>query len=133
MTTTSLPVLLLVEDEPLILLSIEDTLKEAGFEPTASSDGNSAMKEIENDCSRFSAIVTDVDLGKGPSGWDVARRARQFIPNIPVVYMSGASHADWSAQGVPKSIMLAKPFAPSQLTTAVATLITEAAMDSDLA
>jgi DNA-binding response OmpR family regulator len=133
MSATQLSVLLLVEDEALILVEVEDTLKEAGFEPIAARDGHSAMNEIEKDCSRFSAIVTDVDLGIGPSGWEIARRARQLLSNIPVVYMSGASHADWSAQGVPKSIMLAKPFASIQLVTAVATLITEAAMSSDLA
>lgn len=133
MNTAPLPVLLLVEDEALLLLNVEETLKEAGFGALTASDGNMAMKEIEEDCTRFSAVITDVDLGNGPSGWEIARRARQLKPSIPVIYMSGASHADWAAEGVPKSIMLTKPFAPSQLVTAVASLITEASMLDDQA
>ena len=128
-----LPVLLLVEDEALILLTVEETLKEGGFDIFTASDGNIAMKEIEEDCARFSAVVTDVDLGNGPSGWEIARRARQLKPTIPVIYMSGASHSDWAAEGVPKSVMLAKPFAPAQLITAVASLVTEASMLDDQA
>jgi len=56
-------------------------------------------------------------------GWEVARQAREINPQFPVVYMSGASAADWPAKGVPNSMMLEKPFAPAQLVTAVAQLL----------
>lgn len=125
MSAMPLPILLLVEDEALILLDVEGTLKEAGFQLITASDSQSALTEIEQDCSRFSALVTDIDLGTSPSGWDIARRARQICPAIPVIYMSGASHLEWSSEGVPKNIMLAKPFAPAQLVTAIATLMNE--------
>lgn len=121
-----LPVLLVVEDVALILIDVEETLNEGGFETVAAVDALSALAEIDADCARFSGLITDIDLGNGPTGWEIARHARQLCPNIPVVYMSGASHNDWSAEGVPKSIMLMKPFAPAQLLTAIATLINEA-------
>jgi hypothetical protein len=41
-------------------------------------------------------------------------------------YMSGDSSADWAVEGVPNSIMLAKPFAPAQLVTAISQLLTSA-------
>ena len=56
-------------------------------------------------------------------GWEVAHLAREIDPEFPVVYMSGASAADWPSKGVPNSIMLAKPFAPAQLVTAVSNLL----------
>jgi hypothetical protein len=37
--------------------------------------------------------------------------------------MSGDSAEEWASKGVPISIMLAKPFAPAQLVTAVAQLL----------
>jgi hypothetical protein len=37
--------------------------------------------------------------------------------------MSGKDAADWASKGVPNSIMLAKPFAPAQLVTAVSQLL----------
>jgi ABC-type proline/glycine betaine transport system permease subunit len=37
--------------------------------------------------------------------------------------MSGSSAEDWASKGVPHSVMIAKPFAPAQLVTAVAQLL----------
>jgi DNA-binding response OmpR family regulator len=55
--------------------------------------------------------------------WEVAQQAREIEPDLLVVYMSGAAAANWTSKGVPNSIMLAKPFAPAQLLTAVSTLL----------
>jgi DNA-binding response OmpR family regulator len=57
------------------------------------------------------------------NGWEVAQQARDTDPGFPVVYISGASAADWASKGVPNSIMLHKPFAPAQLVTAIAQLL----------
>jgi hypothetical protein len=69
------------------------------------------------------AHVTDISLLGKMEGWEVAQQARQIDPEFPVVYMSGAHAADWSVKGVPNSIMLAKPFAPAQLVTAISNLL----------
>jgi two-component system cell cycle response regulator CpdR len=37
--------------------------------------------------------------------------------------MSGEHAEEWASKGVPNSIMLAKPFAPAQLVTAVSNLL----------
>jgi DNA-binding response OmpR family regulator len=68
-------------------------------------------------------LITDINLGKGPDGWDVARHARELIPALPVVYMSGASAHEWTSHGVPHSVFIAKPFAPAQVVTAISTLL----------
>lgn len=117
--------LLLCEDEPMARLAIAETLEEAGFEVLQAGTGNEAIKLLKADSARFAGVVTDIRLGKGPLGWEVAHVARGLSPNIAVVYMSGDSAADWSANGVPNSLMLAKPFAMVQLTTAVATLLNQ--------
>jgi CheY-like chemotaxis protein len=59
-------------------------------------------------------------------GWEVAHRAREINPAFPIVYMSGAQAEDWSSKGVPNSVILAKPFAPAQLVTALAQLLNAA-------
>ncbi len=71
----------------------------------------------------YKALVTDVSLKGRLNGWEVARRIREIDAGFPVVYMSGASADDWPSKGVPNSIMLAKPFAPAQLVTAVSNLL----------
>lgn len=124
------PALLVVEDEAMLLLDVEETLRDAGFEPVTASDSKTALVRIEAEGAHYAALITDIDLGPGHSGWHLARSARHLNPGLPVVYMSGASHNQWAAEGVPRSVMLSKPFAPAQLVTAVSTLITEAQMMS---
>lgn len=119
-------VLLLVEDEALILVDVKDALTNAGFEVVAAHDGTQALAELDADAKRFKAVVTDIQLGSGPDGWDIGRRAREVVPDMPVIYVSGGSSNDWSAKGVPDSVMVAKPFASVQLIMAVSTLITNA-------
>ncbi len=67
-------------------------------------------------------MVTDINLGAQGSGWELARRARQLNPDLPVVYMSGGNTHEWPSHGVPRSIMVPKPFSPSQIVVAIATL-----------
>ena len=75
--------------------------------------------------SRFSALVTDINPGRGISDWEVAREARHLRPTITVVCLSGASQADWGAEGVPKSIMIPKLFTQAQLVMALTTLMND--------
>ncbi len=79
------------------------------------SNGNRAIAELDADAARFKAVVTDIRLGKGPDGWDVGRRARELVSDMSVVYVSGDSTHDWSSKGVPESVVILKPFAPTQL------------------
>ena len=121
-------VLLLVEDEPLIIETLESSLTDNGYEVIKSQNGTDSLGQIEADASRFRAVITDIRLGSGPDGWAIALRAREIVPHMPIVYMSGDSAHDWASKGVPGSVMLAKPFAPAQLVTAVSMLVTEADM-----
>lgn len=117
---------LLIEDEPLILIDVEQALVEAGFEVITATSGAEGIGQFTARAEELRAVVTDIRLGNGVGGWEVARHVRATAPLMPVVYMSGDSAADWAAQGVPNSIMIAKPFAHPQLITAIATLLNEA-------
>jgi CheY-like chemotaxis protein len=123
------PLLLYVEDEPLIAMAIIDLLEEAGFDVKHALDGPSAIALLDEDPGRYAALVTDVRLPKGINGWQIGHHARTVRPHIPVVYVSGDSGAEWSAEGVPDSMMLQKPFANAQLIAAIAQVINEAGMD----
>ena len=123
---TSTTALFLVEDDALIRELLEASLSDAGFEVVEVGCGATALAEFDADAARFRAVITDIRLGAGPDGWAVARRARELVPNMPVVYMSGDSSHDWSSKGVPNSLMVAKPFAPAQIITAVSTLLNAA-------
>jgi DNA-binding response OmpR family regulator len=120
------PTILLIEDEFLIRELLATEFTDVGFAIVAAGDGDRAVAELEKNANRFTAVITDIKLGKGPNGWDVARRARELVPDMPVVYITGDSIHEWSARGVPDSAVIAKPFRAMQVRTAVSTLITTA-------
>jgi DNA-binding response OmpR family regulator len=124
---TSALLLLLVEDEALLRDLLEAGLSDAGFEIALATNGTQGLARLEVDAAQFKAVITDIKMGEGPDGWEIGRRARELVSDMPVIYMSGDSGHDWPSKGVPNSVMLPKPFAIAQLITAVSTLMNDAA------
>ena len=118
-----LPVILVVEDDPLLQGLVEEALKEGGFETAIVGSGEEAMTLLKGRNGQYRALATDINLRGKMGGWEVAQHAREIEPDFPVVYMSGESAADWTSKGVPNSIILEKPFAPAQLVTAISNLL----------
>jgi DNA-binding response OmpR family regulator len=124
---TSALLLLLVEDEALLRDMLEAGLSDGGFEIALAINGKQGLARLEANAAQFKAVITDIKMGDGPDGWEIGRRARELVSDMPVIYMSGDSGHDWSSKGVPNSVMLPKPFAIAQLVTAVSTLMNDAA------
>lgn len=123
---TNAVLLLLVEDEPLILMASHDALQAGGYSVLTADSGPEAMSLVESRIEDISGLITDVRLGAGPDGWEIARHARELSPGLPVVYTTADSAHDWTAYGVPNSLVVQKPYAPAQLLTAISTLLTQA-------
>jgi CheY-like chemotaxis protein len=118
------PTVLLVEDEFLIQCVAEDSLSDAGLSPTVVASAEEALGLLKAGEPQFRALITDIDLGRlRMDGWELARLAREMRPDFPVVYVTGRDAARWSSMGVPKSILVMKPFAPAQLVEAVRRLL----------
>ncbi|QDZ06843.1 response regulator [Sphingomonas panacisoli] len=118
----NLPLLLLVEDDPIIRTSLASALEDGGYRLIEAANGTEAIEAIDSG-KQFSGVVTDIQIGAGVDGWEIGRHARHRYPQVAVVYMTGDSAADWSAEGVPNSMLLQKPFATAQMITAVSTLL----------
>jgi DNA-binding response OmpR family regulator len=114
---------MVVEDDPLIQGMIEEALNEAGFKAAIVASGEEALTLLKNKEITYRALVTDINLSGKIDGWEIARVARKSDTMFPIVYMSGAAAEEWASMGVPNSTMLAKPFAPAQLVTAVSHLL----------
>lgn len=117
------PILLYVEDEAITQDLVETALREAGFDVLIASDGHEALTHLAAKSEVLRGLITDINLGECPDGWDVARAARESIDGLPVVYVSGACDHEWTAKGVPNSLMIAKPFAPAQVVVAISALL----------
>jgi DNA-binding response OmpR family regulator len=117
------PSILVVDDEAVILHLMEEALEEGGFKVVLAPSGERAVQALDAQTAPFRAIVTDINLGPGMCGWDVAKHARETDPDIAVIYITAHGADEWASHGLPKSVLITKPFAVAQLVTAVSQLL----------
>jgi DNA-binding response OmpR family regulator len=115
--------ILVVEDDPAAGDELKRALEAAGFRVMLVESGEKATSAFDENAGEIGGLVADVKLGGKVSGWDVARHAREVNQDLPVVYVTGFHVEDWASQGVPKSMLVQKPFAPAQIITAISSLL----------
>ena len=117
------PLVLAVDDAEEVRELIVAALEDGGYGVVVASGADEAFAILDEKISELGGLVTDIDLGSGePTGWDIARKARELSEGIPVVYVTGDSAGSWSSQGVPHSVLISKPFAIADLVVALAEL-----------
>ena len=109
---------LFVDDDLISRLLNCAILRESGFVVVEARSYAEACSAIERN-PQLSALVTDIDLGAGPDGFEIARQARLAAPQLPVIYMSGTEHQRYDKEGVRDSCFIAKPFQPAQIVRAL--------------
>ncbi|SIQ01698.1 PAS fold-containing protein [Rhizobium sp. RU33A] len=103
--------ILIVEDEPLILMSTVDMVEELGH---AVDEARSAEEAIQIlDKKSIDVLLTDVGL-PGMAGTDLARIVRERWPSVRIVFASGDNAAK-SASGITDALQLSKPFTIDEL------------------
>jgi two-component system, response regulator PdtaR len=106
-------VVLIVEDEPLVRMSISGALLQAGFEVLASSNGAEALELIAIRPDVF-AVVSDIAMPGSIDGFELVREVQRRWPEIGIVLVSGQMEPPKShcPGGV---LFLSKPFKASTL------------------
>ncbi|MBV8401858.1 MAG: response regulator [Acetobacteraceae bacterium] len=117
------PSILVIEDEYFLQADLEQVLTDAGFATEIVGSGEEALTLFIGGTINCAALITDIRLRGRLSGWDVARRIREKEAAFPVIYLTAFSANEWTAHGVPNSILISKPFAPAQLVTALSNLL----------
>jgi CheY-like chemotaxis protein len=110
--------LLLVEDDLVLSMDVGATLEAEGFRVTNAYSHAEAIDALSRD-QDLGALLTDIDLGPGPDGFDVARQGRRLRPGLPVVFVSGSMGIYHAARRLHGSIFVAKPFHPAQIIQAL--------------
>ena len=98
-------VVLVVEDDVLTRIDIAGAFEASGWAVLEAASGESALELCHSD-THVDALVTDIDLGGGASGWDVARAFWQRDV-LPVIYVSAST--DMPYRRVLQSRFMAKP------------------------
>jgi DNA-binding NtrC family response regulator len=112
------PPLLFVDDDVISNLDICSYLRESGFNVIEAYSAPEAFQAIDNRAP-LTALVSDVDLGPGASGLDVARHARAAQPELPVVFISGMADVRHLTKRIKGSILIQKPLHPRQIVDAL--------------
>ncbi|MGH7252839.1 MAG: sigma-54-dependent transcriptional regulator [Nitrospiraceae bacterium] len=81
------PRLLIIEDEERMRRLFELVLKQEGYDLLLASTGEQGIRTLR-DVADLDLIVTDLQLGK-QSGLDVLEAAKQALPDVPVLIITG--------------------------------------------
>lgn len=76
---------LIVEDEPLILMSVSECLKDAGHEVITAEHGLEAIALIKQWPVKFTVLVTDYHMPHGVTGGHLVQHMRRSYPDIPML------------------------------------------------
>jgi CheY-like chemotaxis protein len=103
------PIVLLVEDEPLVRMCAADILEDEGFEVIEATTAPAALKILERR-DDVTAVFTDIDVPGGMNGLELAGIVHARCPHIALVVTSGRFRV--GADNLPgDGVFIAKPYA----------------------
>ncbi|HXJ01248.1 MAG TPA: response regulator [Micropepsaceae bacterium] len=103
------PTILVVEDEPLLLMIVSETLRDAGYAVWEASDAEKALGIIRSR-PEIDLLISDVKM-PGMNGYQLVDAGLALRPNLKVMLMTG-----YAQDPIPKRIkeagiqVLYKPF-----------------------
>ena len=106
--------ILLIEDEPGLVVTVSDLLAGEGYDVSVESDGDAGLARAAG--GRFDAIVLDVMLPK-KTGFDVCRELRQRGVDTAILMLTAKSQVVDRVVGLKLGAddYLTKPFDPAEL------------------
>jgi two-component system alkaline phosphatase synthesis response regulator PhoP len=118
--------ILLVEDEPGLVLALTDLLVNEGYEVEAATSGEEGLQLAAN--GRFDLITLDVKL-PGKNGFDVCRDLRQRGLQTPILMLTARGQVIDKVLGLKLGAddYLTKPYEPMELLARIEALLRRSA------
>lgn len=106
--------ILVVDDEPSIVILLEYTLKQAGYKVSIARDGKVAYDMISSQ--NFDLVLLDIMLPK-MDGMEVCRRIRQERIQVPIIMLTAKSEEYDKIIGLELGAddYITKPFSPREV------------------
>ena len=114
--------LLLVEDDVLVRTTVAMMLEDDGFSVVEASTATEAMQLMQGGLNAV-VIVTDVDLGVGPSGMELADQLRGLRPDLAIIFVTGRTAYLTGRRLAGREAILPKPFEGSELSRLVREMV----------
>jgi DNA-binding NtrC family response regulator len=119
------PTILLVDDEPSVLLTYSMILKQNGYDVSGASSAREARAAI--DSRRFDLLVCDLGLDRDNGGFEVVAYARAKHPATPAILLTGYATREAAEEAERKHIiMLLKPVEIQDLLSSISGLARKA-------
>jgi len=116
----SRPVVLIVEDEPLIRMEAVDMIEEVGFRTFDVGSANPAISLMEAH-DDIGILFTDIDMPGSMDGLKLAAYVRKRWPTVSIVIASGA--VDVETLDLPEgAYFFPKPYPTDQIARALETV-----------
>jgi two-component system alkaline phosphatase synthesis response regulator PhoP len=114
--------ILLIEDEPGLVLTLSDLLEAEGYTVETANDGNKGLAKATGEA--FDAIILHVML-PGKSGFDVCREIRSRGSDVAILMLTAKTQVIDRVVGLKLGAddYLTKPFDPSELLARVEALL----------
>jgi DNA-binding NtrC family response regulator len=112
---TSLPPVLIVDDEKNMRLSLKTVLTDEGYGVRAAESAEEALELLgEED---FFMVITDARLGSGMSGYELLAKLHTRWPELPVLMITAYATPKLAVEAIKAGAFdyVAKPFAPEEL------------------
>lgn len=116
--STSLPAVLLVDDEKNFCDSVQTMLEDEDYSVKAVESAEEGLKALEAE--KFFLVISDAHLG-GMSGYEFLAKVRQRWPDLPVLMITAYATRKLAVQAIKAGAFdyLDKPFVPEELIHAV--------------
>ncbi len=112
---------LIVEDEPLIMMMTVDVVEDGGFEALEASNADDAILLLET-TDDIVIVLTDIDMPGSMDGLVFAAAVRDRWPPIKIVIVSGKRQP--SADQIPAGgVFIAKPYDARTMTEALTRMV----------
>lgn len=116
--------LMIIDDEPALVLLAEETLRGLGYEPVGFSDPTAALAALRENPGQFAAVITDEVMPK-LCGTRFTQALRASAPDLPVLLISGCGGALLASRAVAVGVtrVLSKPLQRAELERALAEVL----------
>jgi len=118
-----IPVVLLVEDEPLVRMAAADDLQEAGFHVLEAANADVALAVLESCSDDVPGLFTDIDMPGSMKGVDLAESVQQRWPHISHL-ISSAYHRPHPEALPDEGRFVPKPYCSDDVVQQIRELVT---------
>jgi DNA-binding NarL/FixJ family response regulator len=116
--------LLVVDDDPGLLLAVSDTLRAEGYEVATARRGSDAMVRVAEVLPDL--IISDIRM-PGMDGYQLARNLRSSARTrlVPIVFLTAKDETADRIEGFRTGVdaYITKPFEPDELTAVIAAIL----------